>query len=109
MAAWDSGCFSTLPNAQSVATFQCLESVFKNVVVAVFELAGVALFVMLLYGGFTFLFSSGDQKKLEQARGTITNAIIGLVIMVSAFLILRTIGVFTGTESFITTFSIPKL
>jgi len=33
---------------------------------------------------FHFFFSSGDPKKLEQARGTLTNAIIGLVIIVAA-------------------------
>ena len=53
-------------------------------------------FIMLLVGGFNFLFAGGDQKKLEQARGTLTGAIIGLVVIVSAYLILNTIGIFTG-------------
>lgn len=97
MATW-SGCFENLPNANQVATIRCLEPLFKNVVTAVVSLSGVALFIMLLIGGFNFLFSGGDQKKLEKARGTITNAIIGLVIIVSAYLILRTVSVFTGVN-----------
>lgn len=78
------------------ATIKCLEPLFQNIVAAVMALSGVALFVMLLVGGFNFLFSGGDQKKLEAARGTLTNAIIGLVVIVLAFLILKTISVFTG-------------
>lgn len=81
-----------------VATIGSLESLFANLIRAVVVISGLALFIMLLVGGFTFLFSGGDQKKLEQARGTLTNAIIGLVVIVAAYLVLRTIGVFTGIE-----------
>jgi Type IV secretion system pilin len=102
--AWDTSCFITTNILDSkgkdigdgVASIKCLESLFSHVVQALVALAGVALFIMLLVGGFTFLFSGGDQKKLEAAKGTITNAIIGLVIIVCAYLILRTIQTFTG-------------
>ena len=67
-------------------------------VAAIVAISGVALFIMLLIGGFNFLFSGGDQKKLEAARNTISHAIIGLVVIVSAYLILRTIKVFTGVD-----------
>jgi len=86
-------------------TIQSLEGLFTNVVGAIVALAGVALFVMFVIAGFSFLFSAGDPKKLEQARGTLTNAIVGLVIIVVAYLILRLIGVFTGVTS-ITTFTV---
>lgn len=92
---------------KDAATFQCLEPLFSNLVTGVVSLAGVAVFVMLLFAGFNFLFAGGDAKKLEQARGTFSSAIIGLVVIVSAYLILRIIGVLTGTESTITQFEIP--
>lgn len=91
--------------AQNVATIRCLEPLFKNVVTSLMALAGVGLFVMLIVGGFNFLFSGGDQKKLETARGTITQAIAGLVIMSVAYLIISTIAAFTGVEG-IKTFKI---
>lgn len=101
MATWDPKCL-----VQDVATIQCFESVFENVVQTILSLAAVALFIMFVVGGFSFLFSGGDQKKLEKARGTLTNAIIGLVVIVASFLILRTIGVFTGVD--VTKFVIPR-
>lgn len=102
---WEECSNLAIDNAKDVASIQCLEPIFANVVRAVIAFSGVGLFIMLLSAGFRFLFSSGDQKKLEQARGTMTNAIVGLVIIISAYLILKTIGVFTGVE--VTTFSIP--
>jgi hypothetical protein len=100
MAVWDSTCL-----VEGAATFTCLESVFKNVVVALTALVGVALFIMFVVGGYGFLFSGGDQKKLEKARGTLTAAIIGVVVIVVAYLILKTISLFTGVD--VTQFTIP--
>ncbi len=97
---WDS-CVS-----QGAATIQCLEPLFQSVVVAIVSLVGGALFIMLLIGGFRFLVSGGDQKKLEQAKNTLTSAIIGVVVIVVAYLILRTIQVFTGVE--VTKFIVPS-
>ena len=51
----------------------------------VFIFAGVGLFLMLLSGGFTFLTSAGDTKKLEQGKGRLTNALLGFVIIFAAF------------------------
>lgn len=81
-----------------VATIGSLSSLFANVIRAVTAISGVVLFVMLVVGGFTFLFSGGDQKKLEKAKGTITNAIIGLVVLVGSFLMLLVIQAVTGVE-----------
>ncbi len=91
---WD--CFESLPNAEEVATIRCIVPLFTNLVQGVLALSGVALFVMLLVGGFHFLLSGGDQKKLEAAKGTLTGAIIGLVVIVTAYLIIKTVEVATG-------------
>lgn len=89
-----------------VATIQCLEPMFVNVVQGAMALTGVGLFVMLVVGGFNFLLSGGDPKKLESARGTLTNAVIGLVVIVLSFLIILTVQKFTGVDK-VTQFSIP--
>ncbi|KKU82963.1 MAG: hypothetical protein UY10_C0018G0002 [Microgenomates group bacterium GW2011_GWA2_47_8] len=95
---------------KDVATIQSLETLFGNVVGVIVQLSVVALFIMFIVAGFSFLFSGGDAKKLEQARGTFTNAIIGLVVVIAAYLILRIISVFTGVagEYDILKFAIPK-
>lgn len=81
-----------------VATIQCIVPLFESFARAIASLGGVALFIMLLVGGFNFLFSGGDPKKLEAARGTITQAIVGIIIMSVAYLIIYTIQTFTGVN-----------
>jgi Type IV secretion system pilin len=91
---------------QGAATLGCLEPIFTGVVQALTALVGVALFIMFVIGGYGFLFSGGDQKKLEKAHGTLTAAITGVVIIVVAYLILQTIHLFTGVD--VTQFTIPQ-
>ncbi len=95
---------SCLPNGDDVAQIACLEPLFENVLRFIIAIAGIGLFLMLVMGGFNFLFAGGDQKKLEKAKGTITGAIIGLVIIAVAYLILLLIKEFTGVD--VTKFSI---
>lgn len=96
----------SVPGAEGVASIQCVIPLIANIIRAVTSLGAVALFIMLLVGGFNFLFSGGEQKKLEAARGTVTQAIVGIVIMSVAYLILKTIQIFTGVD--VTTLQFPN-
>ncbi len=83
---------------KNIATLQGLEGVFANLIRVALGFAGIALFLMLIVGGFRYITSGGDPKAAEGARNTLTFAILGLVLIASAFLILRFIGTFTGAE-----------
>ncbi|MFA5935877.1 MAG: hypothetical protein WC787_03425 [Patescibacteria group bacterium] len=48
---------------------------------------GVVFLVLLLYAGFTWMTAGGDATKVDTAKKTIRNAIIGLVIIASAWAI----------------------
>lgn len=87
-----------------VATLKGLEAIFYNVVAVVLAIAGIVLFIMLIIGGFKYMSAGADQQKTQAARQTLTYAIIGLVVIVSAFLILRLIENLTGVP--ITTFRV---
>jgi uncharacterized membrane protein len=91
---------------QGAATLGCLEPIFSNLVRALTAFLGIALFIMFVIGGYGFLFSGGDQKKLEKAKGTLTAAVAGVIIIVVAYLILQTIHLFTGVD--VTKFTIPN-
>ena len=91
---------------EEAATIKCLEPLFQNVVTAVFAFIGVALLVMLFIAGYNFLLSGGDPKKLEAAKGTLSHALIGLVVIVVAYLIILTIEEFTGVT--VRDFTIPQ-
>lgn len=88
----------SITGADNVATIYCLVPLIQNVIVALVSLSGVVLFIVLITSGFSFLTAGGDQKKLEKAKGGISAAITGLVIITVAYLILALIESFTGVD-----------
>ena len=75
-----------------------LEDVIANIISVSVSLAAIALFIMLVFGGIRYLSSGGDPKGTQQAKSTITYAIIGMSLMVIAWFILLFIQTFTGTN-----------
>ena len=53
-------------------------------------------FFILILGGLKWVMSEGDQKAVEAARNQITNALIGLAIVFSAFAIMKLIEIVFG-------------
>lgn len=85
-------------------TIRSAECIVKAILRTAIPLAGLAVFVMLLIGGFKYLTAGGDPKKAESAQKTMTFAILGLALMIGGWLILLLIREFTGID--ITQFSI---
>lgn len=71
-------------------------TIIENIFNLLVRLAGIAAFIMLIVGGFKYLTAGGDPKAAESARNTITYAILGLVLIVAAWFILKFISEFTG-------------
>ena len=58
---------------------------------------GVLVFVfIMIIGAIQWIISGGDKAGIEGARGKITNAIVGIVILFCLFAILRIVGDFFG-------------
>lgn len=80
------------------ATFAQLPEMFGNILSIALRLIGVAVFVMFIVGGFKWVTSGGDPKKLQAAQATLTYAIMGLVLALLAWFILVFIEKFTGVN-----------
>jgi len=55
--------------------------VFTAALPLVFVFAGLALFVYLIYGGLHLMISGGDPAGIAEAKGKITNALVGFLII----------------------------
>jgi hypothetical protein len=55
-------------------------------------IAGLVTGTMIVVGGFQYLTAGGDKGRVEKARSRITNALIGLVLVLSAYVLLNTIN-----------------
>lgn len=91
---------ATIPH---LGYFEC---VFGNLTNTLLGLAGIALFIMLLIGGFKYLTAGGNPKNIEAAKMTLTYAILGVIATASVFLVLRLIEAFTGAN--VTNFVITR-
>lgn len=79
-------------------SLDALEGVFGNLVSSLLALAGIALFIFIVIGGFKYITSGGDPKALEGAKKTISYAIMGVAFIAISFLILTLLGTITGTN-----------
>jgi len=91
-----SDCYKLNQN-QTVASVYGTPSVIINIFVrVVFILAGIIIFFLLIYAG--YLEIVGGVKGQEQAMGVFSTAVIGLIVMFSAYWILQIIQLVTGAK-----------
>ncbi len=81
-------------------TFKNLGDVVNVLLQNAFVIAGVIFLVLLIFGGFTFIVSagSGDAKKSEHSKQTITAAVTGLVLVFASYWIIQIIEILTGIK-----------
>jgi hypothetical protein len=83
-------------------------NLFANIVQFLIVIAIVVSIIFVIWGGIRWITSGGDKEKVQQARGAITSAIIGLLIAFLAFFIVSyVVYLFTGSTSL--NFAIPRL
>ncbi|MEX1061873.1 MAG: pilin [Patescibacteria group bacterium] len=63
----------------------------SNILTLIFGLAGAIAVVFLVMGGIQYMTSGGDKIAVEQSRGRITAAVVGLVIVLGAVLVVNTV------------------
>lgn len=87
------------PAYAAPAKLSDIETVIKNVIGLLTPFAAVALLIMLVVGAFKFVTSGGDPKAVAGARSTLTYAVLGVILVVASYLILKLIGTTTGTPT----------
>ena len=72
--------------------------VVKGIIQFILVIAFVAAFIFLLIGGLRWITAGGDEKAVSSARNMITAALIGLVIVLVAYAIIRLVEIFFGVN-----------
>jgi len=63
-----------------------------TVIGAALAFIGVLFFILMIYGGYLWMTARGNEQEIEKAKNLITAAIIGLIIVMSAYAITAYIG-----------------
>jgi len=62
----------------------------------IMPMAGIVLLFVLISGGYDYMMSQGNADKIKSAQGKITSGIIGFILLIVSFLIVRLIAVIFG-------------
>lgn len=62
-----------------------LPDIISNVISIVLSLLGVIFVGLLIYSGITWMTAGGQEEKVTQAKGTLKQAIIGLIVVLGAY------------------------
>lgn len=75
-----------------------LATIVNRVVTFVIPLAAIILFFVLIMGGYGYLMSQGNPEKVKSAQAKITAGIIGFVLLILSYLVVRLITYIFGFE-----------
>ncbi len=91
-----------------VPTLKCLEIIYGNLLYVSSAIILLILFLMIVYGAFTYLTSMGESSKVQKGGKILTWALIGVGVFAGSYLILFIIDVaFMGGKGDIFRFKIP--
>ncbi len=63
------------------------EIIIGNVIQAILGLLGIVFLAFMIYAGITWMTAQGNDQKVTKAKQMITEAIVGLIIVVAAYAI----------------------
>lgn len=91
----------------TIAPINNIVTVIRGIIRLILLIAFVAAFLMLIIGGVRWILAGGDEKAVAGARGMITAALIGLVIVLVAYAIIRLVEIFFNVTIITGTVNIP--
>lgn len=94
---WNLGNTTRIINANQFGSPGALISIIlKNV----YMIAGILLFVLLIFGGISIILGAGqnDPKKAGQGQKAATAALVGFLVIFASYWIIQIIEVLTGIE-----------
>ncbi len=66
-----------------------ISQIIANIIQILLAVAGVLAVVFIVWGGITYIMSGGESSKTSEAKSTLRNAILGLILTGSAYLIVE--------------------
>jgi hypothetical protein len=83
---------------EKILTIDCIPVIIINLIFWGLTFVGIVALFLIIFSGIKFITSGGDPKAVETARKTATWAIIGLVVILLSFAIVRLVSDITGVE-----------
>jgi hypothetical protein len=92
-----------------LCTLSLNSGVISRVINIALVVAALIALGFLIYGGIRWILSGGEKEKVEEARGTIIAALVGLVIVFAAYFIINIVFKLFGLQDINNLNAIPLL
>lgn len=79
--------FGILEDSANVAEKLSPEQIVANLIETTLGVVGIILIVLIIYGGYLWGTARGNEERVTQAQNLIRNAVIGVIIIFSAYFI----------------------
>ena len=79
----NTGTKANLTTTNSPTTYQIIGSIINWIL----SLVGILFFGLIIYGGLTWMMAGGNDEKISQASSILRQSILGLIVVVLAFLL----------------------
>ncbi len=86
------------PGAGAVGVGTPIALFISNIIGFVTGLAGIMFLIYLIFAGLSWITAGGDKGKVEAARNQMTQAALGLVVVIAAYSIAGVVGRVLGID-----------
>ena len=73
-----------------------LADVVNRLITFIVPVGGVILLLVLIWGGYDYMMSGGAPDKLKSAQAKLTTAIIGFVLLITSYILVKVITMIFG-------------
>ncbi len=92
-----------------IAPINDIVQVIRNAIRFILLIAFVLAFIFLIIGGIRWITAGGDEKAVSSARGMITAALIGLVVVLVSYALIVLVETFFGVHIISGPITIPQV
>jgi hypothetical protein len=78
-----------------------------NITKLILGISGSVMLIMVVYGGFLWLVSSGNSSRVEQGKKVLSSSLLGLIIVFGAYTLIWVLLEALGASDIAKTFSAP--
>ena len=78
-----------------------------NITKLILGISGSVMRIMVVYGGFLWLVSSGNSSRVEQGKKVLSSSLLGLIIVFGAYTLIWVLLEALGASDIAKTFSAP--
>ncbi|MDD3532381.1 MAG: hypothetical protein PHW57_03590 [Candidatus Shapirobacteria bacterium] len=82
----------------NLKNWDSISDIVSQALAYVFPIAGILVFIYLLYGGLNLMLAAGNEEGIREGKAKITNALVGFLIIFAAYWVVQALEIALGVN-----------